>query len=90
MAYNQSGYGYTPGNWEMILSSYAAPIVCSSNNSSTQTYVDINTHRTGPTSAIGGGSSHSHGDTGNTTPGNTGSSSNLPPYKVVYAWERTV
>lgn len=24
-----------------------------------------------------------------TTPGNTGSSSNLPPYKVVYAWERT-
>lgn len=37
----------------------------------------------------GGGASHSHGDTGSTTPGNTGSSSNLPPYKVVYAWERT-
>lgn len=29
------------------------------------------------------------GNTGSTTPGNTGSSSNLPPYKVVYAWERT-
>lgn len=29
----------------------------------------------------GGGASHSHG--------NTGSSSNLPPYRVVYAWERT-
>lgn len=28
----------------------------------------------------GGDASHSHG--------NTGSSSNLPPYKVVYAWER--
>ena len=37
----------------------------------------------------GGGASHSHGNTGSTTPGNTGSSSNLPPYKVVYAWERT-
>lgn len=37
----------------------------------------------------GGGGSHSHGNTGSTTPGNTGSSSNLPPYKVVYAWERT-
>lgn len=29
----------------------------------------------------GGSASHSHGD--------TGFSSNLPPYKVVYAWERT-
>lgn len=47
---------------------------------------------TNPTTAIGntgGGASHSHGNTGSTTPGNTGSSSNLPPYKVVYAWERT-
>ena len=41
------------------------------------------------TGAAGGGASHSHGNTGSTTPGNTGSSSNLPPYKVVYAWERT-
>ena len=41
------------------------------------------------TSYTGGGASHSHGNTGSTTPGNTGSSSNLPPYKVVYAWERT-
>lgn len=41
------------------------------------------------TGKIGGGGSHSHGNTGSTTPGNTGSSSNLPPYKVVYAWERT-
>lgn len=39
--------------------------------------------------SAGGGASHSHGNTGSTTPGNTGSSSNLPPYKVVYAWERT-
>ena len=37
----------------------------------------------------GGSASHSHGNTGSTTPGNTGSSSNLPPYRVVYAWERT-
>lgn len=37
----------------------------------------------------GGGASHSHGATGSTTPGNTGSSSSLPPYRVVYAWERT-
>lgn len=41
------------------------------------------------TNKVGGGASHSHGNTGSTTPGNTGSSSNLPPYKVVYAWERT-
>lgn len=41
------------------------------------------------TGTSGGGASHSHGNTGSTTPGNTGSSSNLPPYKVVYAWERT-
>ena len=39
--------------------------------------------------ATGGGASHSHGDTGSTTPGATGSSSSLPPYRVVYAWERT-
>lgn len=37
----------------------------------------------------GGGASHSHGDTGSTTPGNTGSSSNLPPYLAVYMWKRT-
>ena len=36
---------------------------------------------TGATSSVGGGAAHSHG--------NTGSTSNLPPYKVVYAWERT-
>ena len=37
----------------------------------------------------GGGASHSHGDTGSTTPENTGSSSNLPPYIVAYIWRRT-
>lgn len=37
----------------------------------------------------GGGASHSHGDTGSTTPDNTGSSSNLPPYIVAYIWRRT-
>ena len=43
----------------------------------------------------GGGSSHSHGNTGSTslttnstTPDNTGSSSNLPPYLSVYMWKR--
>lgn len=36
---------------------------------------------TGATSSVGGGAAHNHG--------NTGSSSNLPPYRVVYAWERT-
>ena len=48
------------------------------------------------TSYAGGGASHSHGntgsttpgDTGSTTPGNTGSSSNLPPYLAVYMWKR--
>ena len=37
----------------------------------------------------GGGASHNHGNTGSTTPGNTGSSSNLPPYIVAYVWRRT-
>lgn len=37
----------------------------------------------------GGSASHSHGDTGSTTPGNTGSASNLPPYIVAYIWRRT-
>ena len=44
----------------------------------------------------GGGGSHSHGNTGSTslttdstTPGNTGSSSNMPPYIQVSMWRRT-
>ena len=49
------------------------------------------------TGYTGGGASHSHGNTGSTTPGNTGSttpgntgsSSNLPPYLAVYMWKRT-
>lgn len=49
------------------------------------------------TSYAGGGASHSHGNTGSTTPentgsttpGNTGSSSNLPPYLAIYVWKRT-
>lgn len=41
------------------------------------------------TGYTGSGQAHNHGNTGSTTPGATGSSSNLPPYKVVYAWERT-
>ena len=40
------------------------------------------------TESRGKGVSHSHGDTGSTTPGNTGSSSNLPPYIVAYIWRR--
>lgn len=41
------------------------------------------------TESRGGGASHSHGDTGSTTPGNTGSSSSLPPYLAIYVWKRT-
>ena len=36
---------------------------------------------TGATSSVGANASHSHG--------NTGSSSNLPPYLAVYMWKRT-
>ena len=46
-------------------------------------------------SATGGGGAHNHGNTGSTslttnstTPGVTGSSSNLPPYLSVYMWKR--
>ena len=45
--------------------------------------------QTATTSYVGESASHSHGDTGSTTPGNTGSSSNLPPYLAVYMWKRT-
>lgn len=53
--------------------------------------------------STGGGNAHSHGDTGSTTPGSTGStslttnsttpgstgsSSNLPPYLSIYVWKR--
>lgn len=41
------------------------------------------------TSYVGGGASHSHGNTGSTTPGATGASSSLPPYKTIYMWQRT-
>lgn len=44
-------------------------------------YFDASRSWTGETSSVGGGAAHNHG--------NTGSTSNLPPYKVVYAWERT-
>ena len=43
----------------------------------------------GGTNQICNNTSHSHGNTGSTTPGNTGSSSNLPPYIVAYIWRRT-
>lgn len=45
--------------------------------------------QTATTDYQGASASHSHGNTGSTTPGNTGVSSSLPPYRVVYAWERT-
>lgn len=37
----------------------------------------------------GGSASHSHGNTGSTTPGATGASSSLPPYKTIYMQQRT-
>ncbi|MBR5000898.1 MAG: hypothetical protein IKY08_02940 [Firmicutes bacterium] len=33
------------------------------------------------TSSVGGGAGHTHGDTGSAT--------NMPPYKAVYMWYRT-
>lgn len=41
------------------------------------------------TSYVGGGGSHNHGNTGSTTPSDTGSSSSLPPYLAIYVWKRT-
>ena len=35
---------------------------------------------------VGGGASYSHGNTGSTTPGATGASSSLLPYKTIYMW----
>ena len=55
----------------------------SSATADTSRWVDFSGARswTGETSSVGEGSAHNHG--------NTGSSNNLPPYRVVYAWERT-
>lgn len=48
------------------------------------------------TTATGGGQAHNHGNTGgtslttnSTTPGNTGSASNIPPSIAMYCWIRT-
>ena len=41
------------------------------------------------TDRTGGSQPHNHGDTGSTTPGNTGSSSNIPPSVAMYCWKRT-
>ena len=41
------------------------------------------------TGNVGGNQAHNHGDTGSTTPGNTGSSSNIPPSIAMYCWKRT-
>lgn len=54
------------------------------NESSSSAWAYQNTDRTsskGQTDATGGGQPHNHG--------NTGSSSNLPPYLSVYVWKRT-
>lgn len=44
---------------------------------------------TGTIYDTGGNGAHNHGDTGSTTPGNTGSSSNIPPSVAMYCWKRT-
>lgn len=48
------------------------------------------------TLSVGGSGAHNHGNTGSTslttnstTPGNTGSSSNVPPSVAMYCWKRT-
>lgn len=70
-----SGYGDTSNNTDAFRYQYWA-----SNNQKFNTFLS---------ESVGGGASHSHGDTGSTTPGNTGSSSSLPPYKTIYMWQRT-
>lgn len=46
-------------------------------------------YHTFSTAATGGSQPHNHGDTGSTTPSNTGSSSNIPPSVAMYCWKRT-
>ena len=50
-------------------------------NASDQWFGQTSEDGTHTHSSVGGGGSHSHGD--------TGSSSNLPPYLAVYMWKRT-
>ena len=59
---------------------YTNPTVSSSSNHNNWIQFTGSNGWTGATSSVGGGAAHNHGDTGST--------SNLPPYKVVYAWER--
>lgn len=67
--------------------SWKQALVSSENHAAVSGYYDQPT---------GGGGAHNHGNTGSTSlttnstiPGNTGSSSNLPPYLTIYAWRRT-
>lgn len=76
--------------WEVTLNSgtYGYKLTWAGSGGSTTAGAGRNENqmRVGKT---GGGASHSHGNTGSTTPGATGSSSNLPPYIVAYIWRRT-
>ena len=87
IGYMESGYGMNIPTWSAYLDgSGTGPWGASGNNSikgtnGSTTYSDKNSRRLVDTEGAGGGAAHNHGD--------TGSSSNMPPYYVVYAWERT-
>lgn len=68
-----------------------------SRSSTGQPYDNVYTkYSTATNNNTGGGQAHNHGNTGSTslttnstTPGNTGSSSNIPPSVAMYCWKRT-
>lgn len=65
--------GYATGPW-MTGGSSGDTINCGMNFDASQSW-------TGATSSVGGGAAHNHG--------NTGSTSNIPPYQTIYMWKRT-
>lgn len=87
IAYSESGYGVEIPPWSAYLDgSGSGPWGASGNNSikgtnGTTTLTDRNSRNLSMGLATGGGGAHNHG--------NTGSSSNMPPYLTVYMWKRT-
>ena len=88
----QTGRVLMPGTYQTY-ASYVTPTYiqgCESADGSAswvwgvQAWSDAHAHTySGYTSAAGSGQGHTH------TMGNTGSSSNMPPYLTVYCWRRT-
>ena len=82
-SHKHTGIEYDNGNSVSLSESGNTGYNISWNTTGSSSRSDMQTNLTG------GSQPHNHGDTGSTTPGNTGSSSNIPPSIAMYCWKRT-